>query len=108
MRSEPQVLNLQKLSTVGKQFEDEFAAKDLASDIDTCADYELTPLFMELLSPHQPVLEAGCGSGKWMHFFKRRGIDAVGIDWSEALQSRSREYDPTVAFDTGDLRALPY
>ena len=108
MPSAPQVLNPQRLSTVGKQFEDEFAAKDLASDIDNCGDYELTPLFLELLSLNQPVLEAGCGSGKWMHFFKRRGIVGVGIDWSDALQARSRDFDPTVAFDTGDLRALPY
>ena len=43
-----------------------------------------------------------------MHYLKRQGIEGVGIDWSRALQRRSLEFDPTVRFDVGDLRRLPY
>ena len=93
---------------VSDGFESGFMERDWESQIKNCDDYVLTPLFLELLSAHQPVLEAGCGSGRWMHFFKRHGIQATGVDWSPVLQQRSLHFDPAIPFDTGDLRNLPY
>lgn len=95
-------------SRVSDDFESGFMDRTIEAQIEKCREYRLTPLFLELLSGNQPVLEAGCGSGQWMHFFKRNGIESVGIDWSPALQQRSLEFDPTVRFDTGDMRNLPY
>ncbi len=95
-------------SRVSDDFESGFMDRTIDAQIEKCRDYRLTPLFLELLSANQPVLEAGCGSGQWMHFFKRHGIESVGIDWSPALQQRSLDFDPTVRFDTGDMRDLPY
>jgi ubiquinone/menaquinone biosynthesis C-methylase UbiE len=54
------------------------------------------------------VLEAGCGSGQWMHFLKRHKIEAIGLDWSEKLKKISERYDSEVRFDNGDLRKMPY
>jgi SAM-dependent methyltransferase len=93
---------------ISDDFEHDFLAKGLDQQIRSCASYVLTPLFLESLRTHQPVLEAGCGSGRWMHFFKPQGIEVVGVDWSTSLRDRSRAHDPAVQFDTGDLRALPY
>lgn len=93
---------------VFEEFERSMKERDLASEIKNCSKQELAPLFLELFREHQPVLEGGCGSGKWMHFLKQNGISSVGLDWSQTLQAISREFDPTVQFDTGDLRKLPY
>ena len=96
------------MSSIGEEFERTFRDLDLEAAIDACALNELAQIFVSHLRCHQPVLEAGCGSGKWVHYLTRRGIACVGIDWSDALQRRSRDHDATVRFDVGDLRNLPY
>jgi SAM-dependent methyltransferase len=89
-------------------FERSMLGRDLAVEVAGCERQELAPLFLATFRDAQPVLEAGCGSGKWLHFFKQRGIISVGLDWSEQLQAVSRQLDPSVQFDTGDLRNLLY
>lgn len=108
MNTKERAQSMQAVNVISDGFESSFLSKELERHVQTCPSYELTPLFLYLLAKHQPVLEAGCGSGRWLHFFKQHGINAVGIDWSQALQERSRAYDPTVQFDIGDLRELPY
>jgi SAM-dependent methyltransferase len=82
--------------------------RSLEDQILACDDYVLRPLYVETFRKHQPVLEAGCGSGQWMHYFKQQGIESIGIDWSETLRERSLAHDPAVQFDNGDMRDLPY
>jgi SAM-dependent methyltransferase len=89
-------------------FENGFMNRTLEEQIQACETYALRPLFVETFRQHQPVLEAGCGSGQWMHYFKRHGIESVGIDWSPVLRERSLAFDPMVRFDNGDMRELPY
>ena len=93
---------------VSDSFESGFMTLTLEAQIRVCEHHTLTPLYLETFQRHQPLVEAGCGSGQWMHYFKKFGIDSTGIDWSEPLRRRSLEYDPTVRFDNGDMRALPY
>lgn len=90
---------------ISEHFTESFTAIDLAAAIDACKTNELEPVIVKLPAP---VLEAGCGSGKWMHYLKRSGVKAVGVDWSEELRRRSLEFDPAVRFDVGDLRQLSY
>ena len=93
---------------VSDSFESGFMNRSLEIQIQACEHHILTPLYLETFQKHQPLLEAGCGSGQWMHYFKRFGIAATGIDWSETLRLRSQEYDTSVPFDNGDMRDLPY
>lgn len=80
----------------------------LADQIRHCDDYELAPNFAKWLPAHQPILEAGCGSGRWVAWFAARGWRATGIDWSEALCERARREVPGVDFVAGDMRAMPF
>jgi len=93
---------------VSEIFEMGFMNRTLEDQIRACADYILEPLYVETFMKDQPVLEAGCGSGQWMHYFKQKGIHSTGIDWSETLRKRSLEHDLAVRFDNGDMRDLPY
>lgn len=95
-------------SRVSDIFETGFMNRSIDEQISACDNYVLRSLFVETFRHHQPVLEAGCGSGQWMHYFKRQGIESIGIDWSETLRERSLAHDPTVKFDNGDMRDLPY
>ena len=52
------------------------------------------------------VLDAGCGTGRYLQALKQRGAFAIGMDLSAAMLSRARELTSQVA--RADLRALPF
>ncbi len=93
---------------ISDAFEQGFLRTALDRQIANCDHYELAPLFRRVLGEAQPILEAGCGSGRWVAWFVRHGWQAVGIDWSEALCARAREQIPGGTFVAGDMRAMPF
>jgi malonyl-CoA O-methyltransferase len=51
------------------------------------------------------VLDAGCGTGRYVRELERRGATAIGIDLSQPMLERARAVTPRIA--RADLRALP-
>jgi SAM-dependent methyltransferase len=64
-------------------------------------------LFISLFQNQQPVLEAGCGSGRWNGWFYKNGISSHGTDWSSELCARAQKYLPACHFYVCDLRSIP-
>lgn len=96
-------------NAIRDRFEQGFLQTPLDSLIAQCDDdNELTTLFREYLPGHQPILEAGCGSGRWVGWFVRNGWQAAGLDWSEHLCSRAQAAVPTARFMPGDMRNMPF
>ena len=54
----------------------------------------------------QTVLDAGCGSGRYLRELGDRGARAIGIDLSSAMLERAR--DATRRIARADIRALPF
>ena len=54
------------------------------------------------------ILESGCGTGRWMAFFRRLGHRVVGIDDSPGPLHVARAHDPTLALVRGDALATPF
>ena len=52
------------------------------------------------------VLDAGCGSGRYLRVLGERGANAIGMDLSRAMLERARETTTRIA--RADLRALPF
>ncbi|HEY6003535.1 MAG TPA: class I SAM-dependent methyltransferase [Anaeromyxobacter sp.] len=96
------------LSAAGEAFERGFLSSDLQQQISQCDQYELAEYFKSVLSDHQPILEAGCGSGRWVGWFVKQGWTATGLDWSEACCKRAREAIPGGRFESGDMRHMPF
>jgi SAM-dependent methyltransferase len=93
---------------ISNAFEQSFLRTALEQQIANCDHYELTPLFLRVLGDHQPILEAGSGSGRWVAWFVKQGWSATGIDWSEALCERARHAVPGGVFVAGDMRKMPF
>lgn len=91
-----------------KIFELGFMTHSLEQQIIHCDHYEMLDCFKKWLPNHQPVLEAGCGSGRWIVWFTKQGWEATGIDWSSSLRDRAKNAFPEIHFDTGDMRKMPY
>lgn len=94
--------------SVSRVFTEAFSTVPLEQSIGKCENYELAPLFKRILPSRQPILEAGCGAGRFVGWFARQGWNAAGIDWSQALCARARGAIPAADFVSGDLRSLPF
>ncbi|MEQ1508639.1 MAG: class I SAM-dependent methyltransferase, partial [Myxococcota bacterium] len=55
-----------------------------------------------------PVLDVGCGPGHVTAFLAAHGADARGLDLAPGMVEVARARSPGLAFQVGDLRALPY
>lgn len=93
---------------VAQSFERGFLAQKLAKQIAECDDYELAQLFLDLFRDYQPVLEAGCGSGRWCAWFVKHGIRSDGVDWSTELCYRAQREIPECRFIPSDMQQLPF
>jgi SAM-dependent methyltransferase len=55
-----------------------------------------------------PVCDLGCGPGQVGRHLHDRGVAASGLDLSPAMVALARGLNPGMAFQVGDLRALPF
>ncbi|PKO03915.1 MAG: hypothetical protein CVU43_00075 [Chloroflexi bacterium HGW-Chloroflexi-5] len=97
-----------RVSSANEEFEKAFMSLSLENQILHCDHYELLDFFRKWLPTHQPILEAGCGSGRWVVWFTNQGWQATGLDWSSTLIDRARQAFPKIRFDIGDMRDMPY
>jgi len=63
-------------------------------------------ILKRLVPPGGKVLEAGSGIGQWVDFLNRRGMCAVGLDYSADLVEQCRKMYPKYEFYHGDIRKM--
>lgn len=81
------------------RFADELAHKPL--------DRELLARFASEVGGSGEVYDLGCGPGQTTAFLHAHGVKVRGLDLSEALLREARQRHPGVAFEQGDMLALP-
>lgn len=89
--------------SIADAFEQSFLASPLSKHVRACDTYELASLFLDLFSNAQPVLEAGCGSGRWCAWLQQQGIAVDGVDWSQGLCRRAAQEIPGSRFYACDM-----
>ena len=63
----------------------------------------------EMPESANPVLDAGCGSGRMIRYLASRGIEnASGVDLSENMIAQARLNNPGTPLAVADIRALPF
>lgn len=63
----------------------------------------------EMPTSTNPVLDAGCGSGRMIRYLASRGVEnVVGVDLSENMITQARLSNPGTPLEVADIRALPF
>jgi SAM-dependent methyltransferase len=81
---------------------DEYFRRTVSADLS-----HLYNRFLPYLPSGGHILDLGCGSGRDLHAFIRRGFRAIGIDSSEALVERARAYSAAECV-VGRIEELAY
>ena len=68
--------------------------------------WESVKKFNKLINPNSKILDAGCGNGKNMIYFKKNGHTVKGIDFSNSLLKICKSKDLDVI--SSDIRNLPF
>lgn len=93
--------------SISKAFEENFLDVPFDVQVQACERHELAQTIAGLFKTHQPVIDAGCGAGRWVAWLRERRIACDGIDWSRALCERAKAEVPEARFLEGDIRKMP-
>lgn len=81
---------------------------DYRRELALCETDGLLPILERYLTKKQKILEAGCGLGKWVVYFYRRGYQITGIENNHYAIGKIKKYEPKVKIKFADVRRLPF
>ena len=90
-------------SWFGEEYLDLYPHRDLAA-----ARREAAFALAHLPSPHGPVLDLCCGTGRHSIPLAEAGVPPVGLDYSAPLLDLARRRDHHTLLVRGDMRSLPF
>lgn len=64
--------------------------------------------FIQNVRKSGPILDAGCGTGRFVSYFNRDGFKVTGIDSSQAMINIAIRENPNVDFYVMDMRKLKF
>ncbi len=87
----------------------EFVGTEVSPATEGPIDRSLLAVLVELIKRQavRRVADIGCGPGRVAAFMAARGLDVVGVDVSQAMLATARTAHPDIAFEEGQLDALP-
>lgn len=68
----------------------------------------LTNIFYKYLSKTDPILEGGCGLGKWVFYLNKKGYKITGIEWSKETVNTAKLHEPNIPIKVGDIFNFEY
>ena len=64
--------------------------------------------FLDLVPQNSRILDAPCGTGRYLPFLLAKGHSIVGIDQSQGMLERAKAKFPTVQFEKSGLQEIAY
>jgi|SRR3989338_7584156 len=86
----------------------EKTAKQYAQAIEALAPVEAIRIFSSILPVKGRILDAGCAAGRDSALFAKKGLIVHGMDLSDGLIKIAKEKHPSLCFQLGDFRNMPY
>lgn len=66
----------------------------------------MRPIFEKYFPREGKILEAGCGLGKFLIYYRKQGYDIEGVDFAEETVNRVKKYDPELPLRLENLTQL--
>lgn len=76
--------------------------------MDNADKYPLKYALLTVKEKNGKILEAGCGNGRIVRYYKDRGYDIVGIDFIAEAIKKLKVADPEIQAEVGDITNLQF
>jgi len=76
--------------------------------LDSCDFDPLTPYILKHFSQKGRLLEAGCGSGRYVKYLHDRGYNIIGIEYNQETVTNVNRIWPELTVTQGDILSIPY
>lgn len=76
--------------------------------LDSCKLDESAAIIERHFQPGQRLLEAGCGAGRWVRYYKDKGFNMVGLEYSGETVAMVHRTWPDLEVIQGDCEASPF
>jgi SAM-dependent methyltransferase len=76
--------------------------------LESCDHDPLTQYIFKYFSQQGILLEAGCGSGRYVKYLYDRGYNIVGIEYNKTTVSDVKRLWPKLSIMPGDILSLPF
>jgi ubiquinone/menaquinone biosynthesis C-methylase UbiE len=88
----------------------QWLGRDFATESESTENRTILKAFATLppQSPPLRVLEAGCGLGGWVQYFKTQGHDVIGVECVDSVIQKAKEANPSIPVIKGDITALEF
>ena len=84
------------------------AGETVEEGIRLCPLQLIEPVFRKHLPLTGKILEAGCGTGRWVYYLRDLGYDVIGIDLAVDALRIAKEYDPQAPIHSDDILKTSY
>lgn len=95
---------MEKKNYAKTQFEKQWETENINHVDSDCENYDIFPVFERYIKKGMKILESGCGLGRWVFYYHRRGYDITGLDWSAGTVKQIKAYDNSIQVLCGDVR----
>ena len=97
-----------ELGHADKYWDQNWHSMSIESAVSFCEADPIRAVLDEYLPRRGKILEAGCGLGQWVVYYRRKGYLIEGVDYAEETIKRILEYDGKLPVKIADVRWLPY
>ena len=93
------------------EFEDEWSRSNIEDLVNT-NNYrrakEERRIYEHYIPKNELILEAGCGLGPKVIYFKKQGFRSIGVDFVHSALQRLKQFDPATRLATCDIHDCPF
>jgi len=93
------------------EFEDEWSRSNIEDLVNT-NNYrrakEERRIYEHYIPKNELILEAGCGLGPKVIYFKKQGFRIIGVDFVHSALKRLKQFDPATRLATCDIHDCPF
>ena len=76
--------------------------------LESCDTDPLSPYILKYFTRSGRILEAGCGSGRYVKYLHDRGYDCVGIEYNQTTVENVKKKWPEIKIIAGDVEQMPF
>lgn len=86
----------------------EWKESEMQALLATCSGDETWPMIQRHFQPGSRLLEAGCGSGRWLRFLTDHGYAITGLEYKRETLQMVRRAWPDLGVVQGDCEGSPF